>query len=168
MAAGDTIAGQIRYIRSSEHGEEILVNPLSSFQLDRKAEPEKALFFNKSDPKVLQLIQPHLDSPGITPRMSELHAGETLKVEHKSAALAEAVDYDADEVFINVVQVDHNYGRGDPRRAQVRQLSANDTELSANPTSSTSGWVTFFEATVPNRKTWFLGGPQMVAAVENA
>ncbi len=168
MAAGDTIPGQMRIIRSSEHGEEIMLAATSTTQLDRKDAPEKALFLNKRNAKVLELIQPHLDSPGLTPRVTKIHAGEVLKLQHLSSALEEAADYDADEFFISVIEVDHNYNVGDSRRARVRELNVADTELTANPTTSTSTWTTVFQDTVPNRKSWHLGGPLMVAAVEVA
>lgn len=169
MAAGDTIPGRLRVVNKSEHGSPVVFGPVSSSLADRKANPEKALFINKSNAKVLSLIQPHLDSPGMSTQGEGLfRSGEVLRVEHQASSLEEAADHDADEFFIGIIDVDHNYDVGDPRRARPNELTVAQQELAADPTTDTDAWVGLFEETVPDRHTYMLAGPFMVAAVETA
>lgn len=159
MAAGATISGQLRVAKVNQLGDTLVVaGPLASVELDQDT-------FNQ---KVFINAEPGVDLPfgGANARQAPeavWQPGEQILVQHKSAALAEAVDHDADEFLISIMERDLNTGI-----AQGRTLTVADQELTADPTSSTSAWVTVFKFTVPDRLRVMLRGHQKVAAVEAA
>lgn len=158
MAAGDTISGQIRVRRIKTLGdEEVVAGPFPHSLIDHKDAHEKGIYIN-----VPMRALPIGASPVYT-KKGVFYAGETLQVQHLSASLEEAADYDADEIFISLIEVDKNTGDKLPR-----MLTVNDTDLSADATTSTSSWVTIFEDVVPDRRIWYLAGSFNVAAVETA
>jgi len=159
MAAGDTIAGQLRYIRETQSGHAFKVaGPFSSLELDQ-ANLENRLFIN---------VTPGVDAPQAGANMAKAPSarwapGEVLKVQHLSNSLAEAIKYDADEIEIKGLERDLNTGEVSPRTLTVK-----DTTVSANPTSSTTVWTTIFAYTIADRTEFGLKGPQKAAATENA
>lgn len=169
MAAGDTISGQVRYIRENQAGDRYVVaGPFASVEMDQDTFNQKK-FLNLG---LLAQAQGASGATGASPFGAAnsspapegiFHPGEKLIIQHKSASLAEAIDYDADEYLVSVLERDLNTDI-----VQQRTLTVADTDLSANPTSSTSEWVTFFEDTVPDRRRWALAGHQKAAAVEVA
>lgn len=161
MAAGDTIAGKIRMVREKATGDRLVVlGNLSTNVVDHKADPENALYVNPV-PGVSDA--PFGAGRSISAPGAVFNDSETMEIQHKSSSLEEAADYDADEVFISILEQDLNTGEVIPS-----ELNASDTTLSANPTTSTSSWVTFFEYTVPSRKRVFVSGQFNIAPVENA
>lgn len=160
MAVGDTITGNIRYVREETSGNRrVIFGPISSAELDHKADPQYSIYVNPS-PRA-----PMPTGHGVPKIAGDavLWQNEVLEVQHLSSSLEEAIDYDADEIYISIVEIDLQRGTKTPKT-----LTAADTELSTDPTSSTSSWVTFFKATVPSGKKWIIAGIQNVAAVEVA
>ena len=159
MAAGNTITGQIRVSKLTTLGDLITVaGNFGSAEVDHKADPENAVYINPNPKYNLPVGARSYGAP-----QAIFGPGEKIRVQHKSASLAEAVDYDADEFFIGTIVEDLNTGM-----TRSAQLTVQDTEVSANPTSSTSEYVTVFEYTVPDRQRVFISGAFNVAAVENA
>jgi len=160
MGAGDTVAGQIRIMRLTTLGHTIRVaGPIGQSLVDHKADPENSIYFNP--PKGMRL--PVGASSMRTGKKGMWYPGEKLQVQHKASALAEAVVYNADEFFIGVAEEDLNTKDPAPRT-----LTAPDTDLGANPTTSTTAWVTIFEYTCPDRRRFCLAGAFNVAATEAA
>ena len=159
MAAGDTIAGQVRVVKETAQGHrDIVCGPYGSAEVDHKADPENALYINPN-PKSRLPIGASSD----VAKRAVFKAGEILDVQHLASALAEAANYDADEIFIKCIVEDLN--NADPR---PRQLTAQDTTLAADPTTSTTVWTSFFKYTVPDRTVLYLAGAFKVACVETA
>jgi len=159
MAAGATISGQVRVIRESTLGKRVPVaGNFGSFEVDHKADPENSLYINPNPKGRLPLGAREVKAPGAI-----FEAGEVLELQHLSAALAEAADFDADEIFIGGIEEDLNTGD-----LRARTLTAVDTGLAADPTTSTTVWTTFFKYTVPDRRRFYLAGAFNVACVETA
>jgi len=159
MAAGDTISGQIRVIRETTLGNKIVVaGNFGHTEVDHKADPQNALYINPNPKSRIPL-----GARSVKSSIGMFHAGEKIIVQHKSASLAEAIDYDADEFFVGMIEKDLNTGN-----LRERQLTVVDTGLTANPTSSTSLWVDIFNYTIPDRRLLALAGQFNVAAVEVA
>jgi len=158
MAAGATISGSIRFCREKVNGTvEVIAGPFSSVEMDHKADPAYSAWFNTPQ------NQMPVGSNSKRAKNAELKAGEILLAQHLSASLEEAADYDADEVFIGIIKEDENRKDIIPTT-----LTVADTGLAANPTTSTSSWVTFFKYTVPDRVAIALFGQCNIAAVEAA
>lgn len=164
MAAGATISGQLRMVRLDAQGNRVKVaGNFSSGEIDHKDDSSKALYLNTNQGKVGQLIDKPLNSPAKAFPDAVFYAGETLIIEHLSASLEEAIDYDADEIFIDIVDKDTNRNM-----SITRTLTVADTELTANPNSSKSAWVETYKVTVPDRHMWLVAGQFNVAATEAA
>jgi len=158
MAAGSTISGQIRFARQKVNGDiEVIAGPFSSQELDHKADPQYSVWFNT--PRERTPVGANVK----TAKNAELKAGEILLLQHKAAALAEAADYDADEIFISILKKDINRNDIIPTT-----LTVADTGLSGDATTSTTAWVTGFQYTVPDRVSIALYGQCNVAVVETA
>jgi len=159
MAVGDTIAGQIRVVKETAQGHrDIVCGPYGASEVDHKADPENSKYINPN-PKSRLPIGASSDRA----KRAVFEAGEVLDIQHKASALAEAATYNADEFFIGCIQEDLN--RNDPR---PRQLTAPDTTLAADPTTSITVWTSIFKFTVPDRTRLYLAGAFNVAAVETA
>lgn len=168
MAAGDTISGQLRVIKEMASGSRPLVaGPFSSFEADQKASFKDAIYLNVA--KARGLVSVPFGAGNLrNAHDAVFRSGEKLQVQHLSASLQEAALFTADEVFLGIVELDHNLPAKHPDRLVARTLTAANQELVANFTTSTSTWVTAFQDTVPDRKTWFLAGMFCFAAVEVA
>jgi len=159
MAIGDTVSGQIRVVRETVVGErDIVLGPLGSTEIDHKADPENSMYVNPKKGDRLPV-----GARSIRAKKAIFEAGEIIDVQHLSASLAELVTYNADEFFIGCGQEDMN--RKSPR---PRQLTVQDTTLTADPTSSITVWTSIFKYTIPDRQRFILTGPFNVAAVETA
>lgn len=166
MAAGDTMSGQIQTVAEFVSGDRpVVMGELASGDVDTFDDSnEEKLYVNtassrmRSKPSGARSIQaPRLAGDGLGP-------GEKFEVQHKSDDLEEAIDVDAGGAFsIDVVILDLNRGR-----PKTRTLTAVDNALSANPTSSKSEFVTFFEFEVPSEQRLVVAGSFEIAAVENA
>jgi len=158
MAAGATIAGSVRFVRVMVNGtREVVAGPFSSGEMDHKADPAYSVHFNEPANRV---------PSGTNLKMAkdaEWDAGEILAVEHLAAALAEAADYDLDEISIGILKEDKNRNKIIPST-----LTVADTTLAADPTTSTTVWTTFFSYTVPDRVKIALHGICNVACCETA
>jgi len=160
MAAGDTITGMLRYVREQANGTKaVIAGNFSSQELDHKSDPANSVYLN---PRPRAPMPVGTGIPKMAPN-GYLLQNEVLEVQHLSANLEEAIDYDADEFFISVVEIDTQWGT-----AVNKTLTVADTELTSDPTSSTSEWTAIFKATVPSGKKWILAGIQNVAATEVA
>jgi len=158
VAAGDTISGNLRFARQKANGSvEVVAGPFSSWEMDHKGDPSNSPWFNVPRDYAPQGANLKYAKDAVW------KSGEIILVQHKSASLAEAADYDADEVFIGVLQEDLNRDERIPRT-----LTVADTELTSDPTTSTSDWVTVFKYTVPDRTKIALFGMSNVAVVEAA
>lgn len=159
MASGDTISGQIRVSKLTTLGDLITVaGNFGSAEVDHKADPENAVYINPNPKYNLPVGASSYGAP-----QAIFGAGEKIRVQHKSSNLAEDVKYDADEIFVGTIVEDLNTGM-----TRSSQLTAQDTEIESDPTSSTSEYVTIFEYTVPDRQRIFISGAFNVAATENA
>lgn len=161
MAAGDTIPGVVAVEKEDASGDRTFeLGPYSHSLLDNSGDVANQMYVNAA--KAFNTPPPQA---GNRVRAAGLvfHPGEVIRARHKSASLSEAIDYDADEIEISIVDQDLNTGKLSPQT-----LTVSDTELSANPTSSTTDFVTFFEETVPDMHRYFVAGPVNLAAVENA
>lgn len=161
MAAGDTINGEVRVQRETASGEALVpLGPLSSAMFDNRGDVANQLYVNPQ--KAFSAPPPQagnrMKAPGLV-----FHANEVLRVQHQSANLEEAIDYDADEIEISIVDLDLQTGKASPRT-----LTVSSTELTANPTSDVDEWVTVYQETVPFGHRYFVAGPTNAAAVENA
>lgn len=159
MAAGDTIAGQIRVVKARTLGDEVVVaGPFAQSRVDHKADPQYQLFIN-----VPREAVPIGGTIAYAPSAT-FEAGEVMHVQHKATTLAEAMSsHDADEIFVDLIEEDLNTGQKKPR-----QLSVADNEVSADVTSSTTSFVSIFTDTVPDRRRWYLAGAFNVAGTEAA
>lgn len=172
MAVGDTIAGEIRVVKESRGGDRpIVAGPYTHAECDQAANPDKAIYHNVG--MVLREVGLRVGpafgagNPKDAPD-AIFEPGEIMEVQHQAQALAEAIDFDAAEFNIGVIEIDLNKPKGLPGRARPRTLSVAQTELVANPTSSTTAFVTFWKDTTPDRVRRVLAGFFAVAAVENA
>jgi len=161
MAAGDTINGQIRLEKEKPSGSRLIpFGPVSANLVDQRNDVKNQLYVNP--PKAFNSPPPGAGNRAMAPGLV-FQPGEVIRVQHKSANLEEAADYDADEFELSVVELDLNTGERVPRT-----LTVADTEISANPTTSTSEFVDIYQATVPDRRRWYIAGSLNVAAVEVA
>lgn len=156
MAAGDTIAGSIRIVRELTLGSRVVVaGNFGASEVDHKADPENTLYINPN-PRV----RLPLGSRAVLAPRAIFEAGEVLDIQHLSSTLEVAGNYAADEFFIGGVEEDLN-----TRMMRERQLSAPDSTLDANPTTSTTVWMSIFKYTVPDRRRFYLAGAFNVAIV---
>lgn len=165
MGAGDTIPGQVRVRGEFTDGSEPrLLGPFNQDRVDyhnNTVSPDEKLYVNTA---ISSRVSKPAGAESVTEPRLTFSAGETFKVEHKSASLEEAIDYDdADLVEIDVMIKDLNRGVWFPRT-----LTVQDTGLSANPTSSNSSWVEIFTFTVPDRQRMNVVGTFGIIAPENA
>jgi len=159
MAAGDTIAGSIRVVKEKTLGDRVVVaGRFGASEVDHKDDPENSLYINPNPAVRLPIGARAVKAP-----LAVFNPGEILEIQHLSSSLQEPADYDADEFFIGIIEEDLNTGE-----LRERQLTVADTELTANPTTSTTSWVTIFKYTVPDRRRIYLAGAFNVAAVEVA
>ena len=159
MAVGDTIAGQIRIVRVKTLGSRPLVaGPYASFECDHKADPENALYINPNPKSRLPIGAKDAKAP-----KAVFESGEVMEVQHLSSSLEEAGVYNADEFYVSGIEVDLN-----TNEKRTRTLTAVDTGLAANPTTSTTVWTVIFKYTVPDRRRFILAGSFMVAITEAA
>ena len=156
MAAGDTVAGQIRVVRETVVGErDIVLGPYGSAQVDHKADQENSMYVNPKKGDRLPV-----GAWSVKSKKAIFEAGETIDVQHLSSTDEVAVLYTADEIFIGCGQEDLN--RKIPR---PRMLTVADTTLEANATTSTTVWISIYKYTVPDRQRFIFTGPFNVAAV---
>lgn len=161
MGAGDTINGEVQITRETAGGESLVpLGPLSTAMFDNRGDVQNQLYVNpqKSFSAPPPQAGNRMKAPGLV-----FHANETMRIQHKSASLEEAIDYDADEIEISIVDLDLQTGKPNPRT-----LTVSHTSLAANPTSDKDSFVTFFEETVPFGHRYFIAGPVNAAPVENA
>lgn len=165
MAGGDTIAGKVRIVRQDAEGNVTrILGPHSQDRLDyfnNTVNPNEKLYYNVS---VSDRVGAPANAETKVAPDAQFLAGEVLRVQHKSSNLEEAADYDkGDTVNIDILEADQNRGSIAPD-----QLTIDDQELSSNPTTSKSDWVTFYEVTVPDRKEWRIAGQLEAVAVEDS
>ena len=159
MAVGDTIPGQIRIVKEETIGHRVVIaGSFGASEIDHKADPENSMYINP-DPK----IRLPIGARAVRCKGGVFSPGEVIDVQHLASALEEAATYNADEFFIGCLEEDLNTGR-----AHQRQLTAIDTTLVADATTSTTVWTSIFKYTVPDRRRIVLAGPFNVAAVETA
>ena len=155
MAIGDTIAGVIRIVKEEGGGHRPLVlgaTPTSYVDKDETyfthINPDPELSIARGDHKKVC-------------KGAVFESGEIMDIQHKSSSDEVAGDHDADEFFIEVIEVDLNH----PKRPVPRTLTVQDNELTADPTTSTTEWVSIFKFTVPDRRRIALAGMFKVAII---
>lgn len=159
MGAGDTINGELRFEREKPSGTKLIpYGPVGTSLLDNRGDVENQMYINPS--RAWNRPPPGAGNRSFAPGLV-FFPGEEVRVQHKSANLEEAADYDADEFEVSIIDLDLNTGEASPK-----SLTVANTELSSNPTTSTSDWVTIYKVTVPDRHRYYVAGAVNLAAVE--
>lgn len=163
MATGDTIPGVVKAVREINNGDtERTLGPISANDMDTKDNAEERLYVNTNRTRLATKPSGVQGKTRDAPKM-EYGPGEKIAFEHRaSSTVANDIDLDANEFFIDVVERDLNRGVSNPE-----QLTQADQELSGTVSESTSDYVRFFEYTVPDRTKIFVAGGVSVAAVES-
>jgi len=164
MGAGDTIAGKVRVVREDAEGNvSRVIGPFPTDRVDytnNDISSAEKLYVNVGNSARVG-APANAETKGAPD--ARWYAGEVIRVQHQSSNLQEAVDRNFDGTNIEILEQDKNRGSISPET-----LTVDDQELSSNPTSSTSDWVTFFESTVPDRTEWRIAGSFEAIAAENA
>lgn len=155
MAAGDTIAGVVRIVKEEAGGHRVVVlGSIPTSYVDKDSSyfthvnPDPDLMMTRGDHKYIA-------------KGAIFEASEVLDIQHLSSSSEVAGDYDADEFFIDVIETDLNH----PKRPVPKTLTVHDTELTSDPTTSVTDWVSIFKYTVPDRRRIAIAGMVKVAIV---
>ena len=147
MAAGGTIPGKLRILKQNQAGDkEVLMSGIDTTLADEDG--TGILFFNLPPDrlKTMGASEQNRRAPFV------FMENEKIIIEHKSASLEEAIDYDlAASIGIGIMKVDLN-----TKKRWQETLVVGDTELTANPTASKSAWVEIFRDAVPTRQSMIL------------
>jgi len=157
MAAGDTIAGQVRILKTVRLGHsKVVVGPLRSVECD--AATAANVIVNPEKSRVYAAGERVVMAPN-----AEFNEGEILEIQFSAAALAEAATYDSDTFVIDVIEEDLNTGD-----LRMRTLNVADQELVADFTTIVGVFVSGFQYTVPTRTKITMSGVFQAKAEETA
>lgn len=157
MAVGDTIAGQVRVLKTVRLGHsKVVLGPLRSVECDQATAAN--IIVNPVKGRVYAAGEKLVAAP-----KAVFNPGETLEIQFNAAALAEAATFDSDTFVIDVIEEDLN--TGEPR---MRTLSVADQELVADFTTIAGTFVTGFLYTVPARTKITMSGLFQAEAEETA
>jgi len=148
MATGDTLGGSVRVMKEETIGHRILV----AGNFDTSEVDGDSTYFTHINPNPKKLL-PRGDSKVIAPD-GVFNPGEVLEVQHLCDTGSLVLDYDiTGQHYIKVIEEDLNTGR-----KRQRTLTIADQEETADGTSSTTIWQTYFKFTCPDRRRIFLAG----------
>jgi len=157
MAAGDTIAGQVRILKTVRLGHsKVVVGPLRSVECD--AVTAANVILNPERDRVYAAGERIVQAP-----LAVFIEGEILEIQFSAGALAEAATFDSDTFVIDCIEEDMNTGD-----LRTRTLNVADQELVADFTTIVGTFVTGFQYTVPTRTKITLSGVFQAEAEEAA
>jgi len=157
MAAGDTVAGQVRIFKTVRLGHgKVVAGPFRSVEADSAWANDIILNPDKD--------RKYASGAKLVPApLAVFHEGEILEVQFNAAALAEACTYDSDSFSIDAIEEDLN-----TKDLRMRTLNVADQELAADFTTIVGTFVTGFRYTVPSRQKLTLSGVFSSEAEETA
>lgn len=157
MAAGDTIAGQVRILKTVRLGHsKVVLGPLRSVECDVATAAN--IIVNPVKGRVYAAGEKLLYAP-----LAVFNEGEILEIQFSAAALAELATFDSDTFVIDVIEEDLN-----TKDLRMRTLNVADQELVADFTTIIGVYVTGFLYTVPTRTRITLSGLFQAEAEETA
>lgn len=165
MAAGDTISGQVRYIREDQHGNrEVVAGPYDQDELDQANLEDRLYIVRPGDRRTQAGRISNVDE--IPAPQIEYGPNETIRLEHQAASSGEggdteSIDVDADEFQLKGKLRDLNTGQVKPET-----LTVSKNDLSTDPTAESCSFVAFFEHEFSDAVAFIPDGFQKAAAVE--